>query len=145
MIHLRQKRITSLSQCIQIIPGNMNIKKRRQRWLFLPLFLLFTVACEKEIFEPVVIPNEELSFAGDIQPILNNKCTSCHPPTKGLDLNAGTAYDALVPEFVSPADSVNPEGSKLYLKLTGTSHLPRTSDIEKQKILLWISQGVNDN
>jgi len=124
----------------------MNIKKRRQRkWLFLPLSLLFTVACEKEIFEPVVIPNEEQSFSVDIQPILNNACTSCHPPAKGLDLNAGTAYDALVPEFAASADSVNPEGSKLYRKLTGTSHSPRTSDVEKQTILKWISQGVPDN
>lgn len=121
----------------------MNILKKRQRkWLFLPLILLFAIACEKVVFEPVEIPNEDLSFAVDIQPILSSNCVSCHPPTKGLDLNPGTAYEALVPEYAEPADSVDPARSKLYLKLTGASHNPKTSDVDKQYILTWIEQGV---
>jgi len=124
----------------------MTIEINRQRkWVFLTFFLLLMAACEKVEFEPVVIPNEDLSFSVDIQPILDASCVECHPPTKGLDFNASASYEALVPKFAAPADSANPEGSKLYLKITGTSHSPRTSDIEKQEILQWISQGVPNN
>jgi hypothetical protein len=124
----------------------MNIEKRKlSKWLILPLCLLFTVACEKVQFEPVVIPNTDLSFANDIQPILTSNCVECHPPTKGLDFNPSTSYGSLVPKFVTAADSTNPQGSKLYQKLTGSSHSPRTNDIEKQEILKWISQGVPNN
>jgi hypothetical protein len=124
----------------------MNIKQTRQRkWLFLPLSLLFMVACEKVVFEPIVIPNDDLSFAVDIQPIFNANCKSCHPPTKGLDLTGPNAYDALVPVYVAASDSTNPEGSRLYRKLVGSSHMLRTSDVEKQKIIKWISQGVPNN
>lgn len=113
--------------------------------MILPLSLLILAGCEKVAFEPVEIPNTDLSFSLDIQPILNSNCISCHPPTKGLDLTASNAYASLVPKFAAPADSANPEGSKLYVKLTGNSHSPRTGDIEKQKIVKWISQGVPDN
>lgn len=121
----------------------MNIKTNQQKkWFFLPLFLLFIAACEKEVFEPVVLPDKDLSFAIDIQPILDSKCVSCHPPAKGLDFNGPNAYSELVPAFAAPEDSINPEGSALYKKLTGTSHTPRTSTLEKQIFLEWISQGV---
>jgi hypothetical protein len=115
------------------------------KWLFLPLFLMFFAGCEKEVFEPVVIPDETISFATDIQPIFSAHCVSCHPPTKGIDLTTGHAYESLVPAFVSVADTANPEGSKLYKQLTSTSHSPRTSELEKQTILKWISQGAQDN
>jgi hypothetical protein len=124
----------------------MNMKKRKLgNWLILPFCLLFAVACEKVQFEPVVIPDTDLSFETDIQPILTSQCVECHPPTKSLDFNPATAYDAIVPEFATAADSTNPEGSKFYQKLTGSSHSPRTSDTEKQKIRKWISQGVPNN
>ncbi len=113
--------------------------------MILPVCLLLSIACEKVQFEPVVVPDMERSFANDIQPILNSKCVECHPPSKDLDLNPETAYEELVPEFVTPADSANPEASKLYQKLIGSSHAPRTSDVEKQEILKWISQGVPNN
>jgi hypothetical protein len=125
----------------------MNMNKRKQKkWLYMPLLLLILAGCEKVVYEPVVLPNDTIYFAKDIQqPILQPKCVTCHPPTKGLDLNAATAYDALVPKFAAPADSSNPEGSKLYIKLTGSSHSPRTNDNDKLIILKWISQGVRDN
>jgi hypothetical protein len=124
----------------------MNIKKRKLgKWLILPLCLIFTVACEKVQFEPVVIPDTDLSFETDIQPILTAKCVECHPPSKSLDFNPAFAYDAIVPEFATEADSANPQGSKFYQKLAGSSHAPRTSDVEKQKFLKWISQGVPNN
>jgi hypothetical protein len=122
----------------------MKIKKRMLGNLIKLLLLsLIAVACEKVVFEPVTVG--EVSFKVDIQPIFNNNCTSCHPPTKGLDLTADFSYQELVPALAAVADSANPEASKLYLKLKSTSHLSRTSDIEKQKILNWINQGVPNN
>jgi hypothetical protein len=129
----------------KFIPATMSIKINRQKWFFLPLFMLLLAACEKEVFETVVIPNDDLSYSLDIQPIFDDKCVSCHPPTKGLDLNEPVSYDELVPEYVTVADSANPRGSKLYSKINGSSHASRTTDIEKQKIEKWISQGVPNN
>jgi hypothetical protein len=107
--------------------------------------LILTVACEKVQFEPVVIPDTDLSYGTDIQPILTEKCVTCHPPTKSLDLNPATSYNELVPAFAAPADSSDPEGSELYQKLIGSTHSPKTSDVEKQQIAKWISQGVPNN
>ena len=124
----------------------MNRKKGIQnKWVILPFSLLILIACEKVVFEPVEIPNDDVSFATDIQPIWDANCISCHPPTKDLDLTDPYAYDALVPEFVVPADSVSPEESDLYRKLNGSSHMPRTSSVDKQIVLKWISQGVPNN
>ena len=124
----------------------MNIKRRKQsKWLILPLCLIFTAACEKVQFEPVVIPNDSISYSIVIQPVFDNSCVSCHPPTKGLDLTSPNSYNAIVPEFAAPADSSDPGQSKLYLKITGSSHNPKTSDVEKQEIFNWISQGVKNN
>jgi hypothetical protein len=123
----------------------MNITLNRKKWLFLPLFLFLLAACEKVEFEQVVIPNDDLSYSLDIQPIFDDKCVSCHPPTKGLDLNGQVSYNELVPDYVTVADSANPTGSELYRKINGSSHASRTSDIEKQKIEKWISQGVPNN
>lgn len=142
MILLRYPKTGTAARILKLIPGKMNIKVSRQKWFYLPLFLVLLAACEKVVFEPIVIPEEDLSFAIDIQPIMDSKCVSCHPPTKGLDLTATFAYEELVPAYVTVADSANPEESSLYSKLIGTSHAPRTSEYEKQIILEWISQGV---
>lgn len=115
------------------------------KWFILPLFVVFLASCEKVQFETPVIPNDTVYYSATVQPILDNKCVSCHPPAKGLDLNAPTSYNALVPDWVSATDSTNPEGSRLYVKLIGTSHTSRTSDLEKLKIGKWISQGAKNN
>lgn len=116
-----------------------------KKWLILTLFLAIISACEKVVFEPIEIPTEEVSFAADIQPIWDAKCISCHPPTKDLDLTAVNAYNELVPDYVTVADSANPENSKLYRKLISSSHASKTSDPEKATIQKWISQGVPNN
>jgi hypothetical protein len=115
------------------------------KWFILPLFVVFLASCEKVQYETPVIPNDTVYFSTAVQPILDNNCVSCHPPAKGLDLNAATSYGELVPAYVSAADSANPEGSKLYVKLIGTSHTARTSDLEKLKISKWISEGARNN
>ena len=119
-------------------------QNKRRKWIFLPLLLAALAACEKVVFEPPEV-TEEISYATDIQPIWDAKCVTCHPPTKGLDLNAENSFNQLVPEYVAPADSTDPENSDLYRKLTGSSHVSRTGDLEKATILKWIKQGAPDN
>jgi hypothetical protein len=123
----------------------MKIKKRRQvKLLLLPILIILLVACEKVVFPPPTVA-DDVKYKTDIQAIFDAKCTSCHPPNKGLDLTSDKSYINLVPKFAAVADSSNPEGSKLYLKLTSTFHSPRTNEIEKLKIIKWISLGVPNN
>ena len=116
-----------------------------KKWLILTLFLAIITACEKVVFEPIEISNDDVSYATQIQPIWDAKCISCHPPSKSLDLTPANSYNELVPDYVTVADSANPDNSKLYRKLVSSSHTPRTTDLDKATIEKWISQGVPNN
>lgn len=49
-------------------------------------------------------PERHVSFARDVQPILDDKCTACHPTAYPyLDLRRGRSYDELV--GVSPPNA----------------------------------------
>src|SRR5262244_1462634 len=51
------------------------------------------------ILPPDPQPNDDVSFANDIQPIFDEHCTQCHNGTLlrgGLDLTAGNSYDMLL-------------------------------------------------
>ncbi len=117
---------------------------KRRIGKYLLLLLATMAACEKVVFEPPEV-TQEISYATEIQPIWDAKCVDCHPPTKGLDLTAENSFNNLVPEYVAPADSADPENSDLYRKLTGSSHVSRTSELEKATVLKWITQGAPDN
>ena len=100
-------------------------------------------SCEKYSWMPEIInPVDSVHFQAEIQPIFNSNCISCHGAIKAPDLRDGYSYKAL-----TNGDYVNLPGetSKLYLKMTGPEHTPRSSDVDKQKVLIWINQGANDN
>jgi hypothetical protein len=89
-----------------------------------------------------------VSFVRDVQPLLDRKCTSCHPAAYPyLDLRRGRAYDALVrvPAATNPAyERVLPGRPELsYLLL----HPPDPSDAglltSSDRLLLrrWIAAG----
>lgn len=100
-------------------------------------------SCEKNIYTPPTVnPVDSVHFQADIQPIFTAKCISCHGAIKAPDVRDGKAYAALVKGgYITPPG----ETSTLYLKLTGTDHSPKTTDVEKQKILIWINQGAHNN
>lgn len=100
-------------------------------------------SCEKYSFTPVVVnPVDTIHFQAQIQPIFNTNCLSCHGATKAPDLRDGKAYAALIKgNYVTKPG----ESSKLYTKMTGSDHTPRSSDLDKQKILIWINQGAKNN
>jgi hypothetical protein len=103
------------------------------------------------------------SFAADVQPIFNARCTSCHTGEFGpaqLDLSASASYGEIVgiPSFqqaevlrVAPGD---PAASYLFRKITNTGGISNNpmplgnfpmSDGEIETIEEWIAQGALDN
>lgn len=84
-----------------------------------------------------------VSFSGDIQPIFNSKCTSCHSGAQVPDLREGWSYDELINGgYVAEPDFACE--SILYQKFSGT-HDGRASDDEIMQILGWIQEGAQDN
>lgn len=124
----------------------MNQKVKKLRLILVAVIMLVAVAgftsCEKIGILPVPFdPNAALSFKTDIQPIFSANCISCHGGTKSPDLRDGKSYNALKTLYVtSPAES-----SRLYSKMTSSSHISRSTDNEKLKVLNWIKQGALNN
>ena len=110
---------------------------------------------------------QEVSFANDVQPILNDSCINCHggagegTETSGVDL---TSYEGVMRGTNLGAIVVagSAESSVLYLvsarKTSPEIHMPPTSDDslaegrgfslrdpEIQTIAGWINQGARDN
>jgi len=102
-------------------------------------------------------PDTPVSFSGDVQPIFDNYCISCHPASGNLDLRAGRSYSQLVnvPASGYPAIRVvpgDPEASVLYKKIDGSgaygANMPTGGQLpstDVQKIRLWIEQGAQNN
>jgi hypothetical protein len=95
---------------------------------------------------------EPVSFSGDVQPIFDRKCTSCHPVSYPyLDLRRGRSYDELVGVLAvtAPAfERVLPARPELSYLLT---HPPDPSleglltPAERRTIAAWIREGALDN
>jgi hypothetical protein len=95
---------------------------------------------------------ERVSFGGDVQPIFDRKCTSCHPVSYPyLDLRRGRSYDDLVRVLAATApafERVLPERPELSYLLT---HPPDPSQAglltraELRTITAWIREGARDN
>jgi hypothetical protein len=125
----------------------MNQKFNRTRLLLVAFVLIAAIkvlsSCESYTFTPPALdPNQTWYLSTDIQPIFNSSCVSCHGGTKAPDLREGKSYSAL-----TKGGYVNLPGetSRLYLKMTGADHTPRSTDAEKQKVLYWINQGAKNN
>lgn len=112
-----------------------------------------------------------VSFANDIQPIFDNRCTRCHNPDRllgGLDLSPCSSYANLVNQPTSPTcmmtvpDSVrvvpcDPPSSMLWLKTRpddgrcgvpmpfGSAGLGVIAPDEFLLIETWIVQGAQNN
>jgi hypothetical protein len=100
-------------------------------------------SCEKYTFTPPTInPTDSVHFATEIQPIFNGICINCHNGAITPDLREGKSYESL-----STHGMITPpaETSILYTMVISPSHTARTSDLEKQKINVWINQGAHNN
>jgi hypothetical protein len=100
-----------------------------------------------------------VSFANNIQPLLNERCTGCHNAGQlDFDFTPGTSYAKLVNAkskscpgrtFVIPGDVKN---SYLIDKMTpilglcaGSSMRYETTDAEIEMLTNWILQGAPNN
>lgn len=91
-----------------------------------------------------------VSFAKDIQPVLNQNCISCHNGNLAPDLREGNSYDALM---ALPQGSIvpgNANASELYQMLNGggDNPMPPGSSLSQSKIDLfyvWINEGALNN
>lgn len=100
-------------------------------------------SCEKYSFVlPKVNPVDTIHFQADIQPIFTSNCLTCHGAIQSPILKDGKSYQNLVNGgFVnSPAES-----SRLYIRMTTGDHIPRSTDVDKQKVFIWITQGALNN
>lgn len=113
-------------------------------------------SCYYDKYQPIVVDPTALdvSFATDIQPVLDVYCVSCHPalvPT--VDFTAANSYetmaDLIAEGGVVPGDA---GGSELIEMLNGTSPdgntMPPGSIMSAVNIALfesWINQGAKNN
>ena len=90
----------------------------------------------------------DVSYQGDIQPLFNQNCISCHGGNIAPDLRSGSSRAALISgNFVIPSDAAN---SILYkaLKGEGAPLMPPSGAISTAKINLvksWIDDGALNN
>ena len=128
----------------------MNFKKRIiARIIFGSLTItLFLSACEWSTIEPIdpTIP-DNVSFSQDIQPIFTKTCVACHPPTEGLDLTEGKAYN----NIINNVDYINlsaPEQSLIYKNPApngNPNHPGKYTTTEAATVLSWIEAGAKNN
>jgi len=127
--------------------SKMKQKERKSKFGIVAFLILAGIAlfasCEKYTYLiETVNPADSVHFQTEIQPIFTANCIVCHKGTRNPDLREGNSYTSLTTgDYVKlPAES-----SKLYTKITSSSHESFTLPVEKQKVLIWIQQGANDN
>lgn len=117
------------------------------------LVSLILTACDNDkSVEPGVKDN--VSFELDIQPILTEKCATCHNPTEvEPDFREGFAYESFE-ELIAEGDVIpgNSEGSELVEMLEGVSAdgntMPPSGPMSETNIALvkkWIDEGALNN
>jgi len=94
-------------------------------------------------------PSARVDFARDVQPLLRQRCTSCHGPSQQMaglrldrrgDAMRGSTYGTVI----GPG---NGEASRLYLRVSGTERgvqMPPTGALTAEQIALiktWIDEG----
>jgi hypothetical protein len=125
----------------------MNQKVKKVRKSLVAVAILAAVAgfssCEKFTFiPPTVDPSATWNFQTDIQPIFNTNCVTCHGGTRSPDLRDGKSYKALTTGGYVNAPA---ESSKLYSMMSSSSHILRSSETDRLKVLYWITQGALNN
>lgn len=117
---------------------------RKRGCIFLSILCItfFLQACEDyQIDKPVV--QDEVKFSQDVLPIFTS-CTACHKGSVNPDFREANAYNALANGGYYNVSQ--PENSKLYIQLTAkSSHISLASDLEKAKILQWITLGAKND
>jgi hypothetical protein len=125
----------------------MNQRLKMLRQLLLAVILIASVgglsSCEKYTYMPEVIhPVDSVRFGATIQPIFDANCISCHNGAPLPDFREGHSYQTLSKAGLI---SLPGETSGLYLKMISAGHVSRSSDVDKQYVLIWINEGAHNN
>lgn len=92
----------------------------------------------------------EVSFSGDVQPILNSRCSACHGANRqsgNLDLSnySGVMAGSIGGAVVSPGSA----GSSPLVTLAESGVMPKQGpklNPEQLQVLIdWVNQGAKDN
>ena len=127
----------------------MNKKLKRIRQILVALALVTMVigisSCEKYSYlPPTVNLIDTVFYQSDIQPIFTSNCITCHGAIQAPDLRTGKSYQKLIDGgYLNPPAEA--ESSRLYVKMISSGHAPKSTDAEKQKVLIWITQGALNN
>jgi hypothetical protein len=115
------------------------------------LILTLSSCYYDEVVEEVIIPNNDVSFAADIQPIFNTNCVSCHPTVAQPDLTEGNSYTALInlSGSIVPFDADASELMEMLNFEPGADNpMPPQGVMSPINISLirdWINQGALNN
>ncbi len=117
--------------------------------VWVSVMILFLSACfYDEGLPDEISPDEVVSFAFDIQPILTTNCASCHPlVASSPDLTEGNSYSSITNGIYIVANDT--DASILYQRLIGNpSIMPPSGSLPSSEIELikvWIEQGALNN
>ncbi|MEI6433221.1 MAG: hypothetical protein WCP32_00140 [Bacteroidota bacterium] len=130
------------------------MQSKKLKKLITIFFVLFIFsACTKDLIvpdppsppPPPPVPGK-ISYAGEIQPIFNEKCVSCHgigqnPPV----LIDGKSYLALK-NMAGMIDIAVPENSDLYIEMApGGGMSQHCNKANADSVLKWINEGAVNN
>ena len=125
----------------------MNLKIRKVLQSLVTVLILAAVAgstsCEKVKILPFPFdPTVTWSLKTDIQPIFSSICITCHGGARSPDLREGKSFNSL-----TKGGYVNPpyETSRLYLQMKSGHPSSSLSDLNRNKILYWVTQGAQNN
>lgn len=120
-----------------------------KKFILLGSFILtFFTACEWQTIEPEIIelPNEEVLFGTQIQPIFTAKCISCHT-NFNPKLTEGVAYNNL--KNGGYINTTSPAESKIYTTFSASNGYHygqnKLTAVEMATILKWIEEGAKNN
>jgi len=124
--------------------------------IFILTAVIYFSSCEKYTFRVETLPPVDttgndttgtdttsyVSFSKEVQPIFDSKCVSCHKGSRNPDLRPENSYTSLTTGGYVTLPAAD---SKLYKKITSSSHSSLTTQAQKNTIYLWISQGAKNN
>lgn len=117
----------------------------------LVMLLTFTGCYYNQVNDSLYDTNSQVSFSGDIQPILNDNCISCHNGSLDPNLTEGNSYNSLtsIPGGIVPGDASSSELiDMLEHDPAADNPMPPSGPIATSKIELfkaWINQGALNN
>lgn len=125
----------------------------KKLFLLFALSALFATSCTYKFVEPEVedLPNptDTISFSSDILPIFNdgNNCTSCHKAgATSPDLTSANAFSQITSlGLINTSDAAQSDIYYVPAPISSSHNWKKYSEAQAQKVLLWITQGANNN